>query len=127
MDFIKVCFGILFMIVWIVLIREEYKGYGLIFKIAVCTFLALYFIGQGYGMLSKYRDFLSQISPNIPYLSFFLKALGICYLCSFVSELAKEEGFGQIGSQVELMGKLSVFFMSAPVIATILETLNRLF
>ena len=47
--------------------------------------------------------------------------MGICYLCEFVSNIAKEEGMLNLSTQIELIGKLSVFSLGLPVLATIFQ------
>ena len=60
-------------------------------------------------------------------IKMFFKALGICYVCEFVSNIAKEEGLHNLSAQIELIGKLSVFSLGIPILVTIFDYLEQFF
>ena len=55
-----------------------------------------------------------------------LKMLGISYIAEFASGICKDAGYGALGSQIEMFGKLLILAVSAPVLLALLETLQRL-
>lgn len=55
-----------------------------------------------------------------------LKITGITYIAEFASGLCKDAGYGAIGGQIEIFGKLSILAVSMPIVLALLETLKRL-
>ena len=54
-----------------------------------------------------------------------IKMNGITYIAEFASGICKDAGYGAIGSQIEIFGKLSILAVSMPIMLALLETLQR--
>ena len=55
-----------------------------------------------------------------------LISLGTC-VCIFIylaAEICKDAGYGAVGSQIELFGKVSILFVSMPVLLALLQTVG---
>lgn len=65
-----------------------------------------------------------MIRINRIYLTTLLKIAGITYIAEFSSGICKDAGFGSIGSQIEIFGKLSILAVSMPIVLALLETLQ---
>ena len=59
------------------------------------------------------------------YLETLIKMTGITYIAEFASGICKDAGYGAIGSQIEIFGKLSILAVSMPIMLALLETLQR--
>ena len=55
-----------------------------------------------------------------------LKMTGITYIAEFSSGICKDAGYGALGTQIEIFGKLSILAVSLPVILALLDTLQGL-
>lgn len=66
----------------------------------------------------------SGISPQ--YFKIMLKALGICYITQFASEMCADFGQTSLGSKIELGGKLSLAAISLPLIVSIIDTVTSI-
>lgn len=112
-----------------VLIAIQFKNgkseYGILISISGCV-LIFYF---GVGKLSTIIDSINKIngylSVNAEYLSILLKIIGITYISEFSSNLCKDAGYGAIGNQIELAGKLSIMAISMPILLALLDTIDR--
>lgn len=71
--------------------------------------------------LGKIQD---MIRLNPVYLNTLLKMTGITYIAEFSSGICKDAGYGALGNQIEIFGKLSILAVSLPVILALLETLQ---
>ncbi len=69
----------------------------------------------------------SIVQVNPVYLSTLLKMTGITYVAEFSSGICKDAGYGAVGSQIEIFGKLSVLAVSMPIVLAVLETLQGFF
>lgn len=107
--------------------KQENTIWALVLKIALCIFLGTYVLEQ-LTLFVKQGSMIGQyLKDYMVYIKVFLKAFGISYICEFVANLAKEEGYLNLGSQVELAGKLSVFSMGIPVLITLFEYIEGFF
>ena len=53
-----------------------------------------------------------------------MKIVGVSYIAEFASHVCRDAGYGAVGSQIEIFGKLTVLAVSMPILTALLETLN---
>ena len=53
-----------------------------------------------------------------------MKMIGIAYVAEFSSGICRDAGYGSIGTQIEIFGKLSILAVSMPVVLALLETME---
>ena len=78
------------------------------------------------GILDGLQEIQELIRINPVYLNTLLKMTGITYIAEFSSGICKDAGYGALGSQIEIFGKLSILAVSLPVILALLDTLQGL-
>ena len=73
-------------------------------------------------------DTLREIGNGIRirhvYLAALFKMAGITYIAEFTSGICKDAGYSAVGTQVEMVGKLAILAVSAPVVLSLVETLK---
>ena len=84
-----------------------------------------------YEMENQYRSVMdtikqvqSYIRINSVYLSTLIKMIGITYVAEFAAGICKDAGYGAVGTQIEIFGKLSVLAVSMPILLALIETLQ---
>ena len=50
--------------------------------------------------------------------------IGITYIAEFSAGICKDAGYGALGTQIEIFGKLSILAVSMPILLALLETLK---
>jgi len=65
------------------------------------------------------------IRVDSAYLGTLLKMIGITYVAEFASGICRDAGYGALGNQIQILGKLSVLGVSMPVFLALFETLER--
>ena len=107
--------------------KNERKKYQQMVVIIIGVFL--FFFAVSY--LDAIRQMLERITAMITipksYIEILLKMTGIAYVCEFASNLCKDAGCQTIGSQVEMIGKLSMLLISIPIITSLTDTIGALF
>ena len=82
----------------------------------------------GLARLGVLLDTLGEIGSGIRirhvYLAALLKMAGITYIAEFTSGICKDAGYSAVGNQVEMVGKLAILAVSAPVVLALVETLK---
>ena len=102
-------------------LRQEYSVYLILAAGLVIGFLS---ISRLELILDTVRAIGSQIRVKNIYLGTLLKMVGITYIAEFASGICREAGFPDLGTPVEMFGKLSILAVSAPVLQALLETLQ---
>lgn len=89
--------------------------------------LVLFFFGTGkmQTIVDTARQIQGFININSVYLTTLLKMVGITYIAEFASGICKDAGYGSMGTQIEIFGKLSILAVSMPIILALLETLQE--
>lgn len=101
--------------------------YGQVLLIAMGVFLFFFALSYMEGIRQMIEKITDMITISGSYLTILMKMVGIAYVCEFASNLCKDAGCQTIGTQVEMIGKLSMLLMSIPVITSLTETIGALF
>lgn len=111
-----------------VLLAVSIKGvkgeYGTYLVMAAGFFIFFYGMGKLTTILDSIKEIQSYIKINSVYLSTLVKMIGITYIAEFASGICKDAGYGAVGSQIEIFGKLSVLAVSMPIFLALIETLQ---
>lgn len=111
-----------------VLLAVALKGmkaeYGSYLVMAAGFFIFFYSVGKLSGILDTLREIQSYIKINNVYLSALVKMIGITYIAEFAAGICKDAGYGAMGTQIEIFGKLSVLAVSMPILLALIETLQ---
>lgn len=111
------------------LLAVELKGlkgeYGIYLVAAVGLVIFFYGITKLKTVIETIRQVQSYIRMNRMYLEVLLKMIGITYIAEFSSGICKDAGYGSLGSQIEIFGKLSVLAVSMPILLALLDTVQQ--
>lgn len=111
-----------------VLLAVQLKGikgeYGVYLVITAGFFIFFYGLKKLSTILETMERIQNFIKINGVYLSALMKMIGITYIAEFSSGICKDAGYGAIGTQVEIFGKLSILAVSMPILLALLETLQ---
>ena len=103
--------------------KPEFSIYVVLSVVLIIFLLAL-------DQLTSVFQFLSTIYDNMTYgKDFFpivVKVLAVAYLADFTAQLCIDAGEGAIGSKVELAGKIVIFYLSMPVLLSILDLIQSI-
>ena len=50
--------------------------------------------------------------------------MGITFVAQFAAESSMDAGYGAVGSLIEVFGKVSILFVSMPVLLALLQTVG---
>lgn len=110
----------------ITLIRSYQPTFALILLIVTSLFL-FYFILIPLGeIIDLIRTLFNRFRLDTIYLETVFQVIGIAYLTELGSQLTKDAGLNSIASKIELVGKISIVFVSIPVLTAIIETIIHL-
>ena len=91
--------------------------------------IGLVIMGLAVGKIYYLFESLGKIQETLPvdteYISTLVKMIGITYIAEFSSGICKDAGYGSLGSQIEIFGKLSVLAVSMPILLALLDTVQQ--
>lgn len=105
-------------------LKGEYAAY---LAAAAGIFIFFYGISKLESIFLAIRKIQEFIAIDPIYLATLLKLTGITYIAEFSSGICKDAGYGAIGNQIEIFGKLSILAVSMPIVLALLETMQRFF
>ena len=101
------------------------KGeYGIYLAAAAGLVIFFYSAGKLQVIVEVARRIEEYIKINNVYLTTLLKMIGITYIAEFSAGICKDAGYGALGTQIEIFGKLSILAVSMPILLALLETLK---
>ena len=98
--------------------------YSLYLSVAVMLLIFFYSAGRLGGILSVMEQIQTYFPVNEIYVRTLLKIVGVSYIAEFASHVCRDAGYGAVGSQIEIFGKLTVLAVSMPILTALLKTLN---
>lgn len=100
--------------------------YGQLLLLAVGVVLSFFAFAYLKNMAELLEELTGKITLQKSYLTVLLKMIGIAYVCEFASNLCKDAGCQTIAGQVEMIGKLSMLFISTPIVTSLIEMIGKL-
>lgn len=111
-----------------VLLAVQLKGikgeYGTYLVVSAGFLIFFYGVSKLETILSTMEKIQSYIKINNVYLGTLMKMIGITYIAEFASGICKDAGYGSVGTQIEIFGKLSILAVSMPILLALMETLQ---
>ena len=106
------------------------KGYKPELSIYIVIATVLILFGTILHYLSSVFELFDGIYGQITYgKTFFpiiIKVLVVGYIADFSAQLCKDAGEGSIAGKVELAGKVIIFYLSIPIMMSLIELVNKL-
>ena len=107
--------------VWLKGVRAEYAVY-LVMAAEILFMLSA--AGRLEVILDAMERMRGYIRVDSAYLGTLLKMIGITYVAEFASGICKDAGYGSLGNQIEIFGKLSILGISMPILLALFGTLE---
>ncbi|MCI8947377.1 MAG: stage III sporulation protein AD [Lachnospiraceae bacterium] len=103
-------------------VKAEYGVY-----IGVITGLLIF--GITLENLAVFMDevqlFQSIIQADNGFLTILLKIVGITYICEFCAGICRDAGYGAVGGQIEIFGKVMVLLTGLPILLSVVSTIQN--
>ncbi len=98
--------------------------YGTYLAMAAGCFIFFYGASKMESILDAMGRLQDLIQIDPVYLGTLIKMTGITYIAEFSSGICKDAGYGAVGTQIEIFGKLSMLAVSMPIVLALMETLK---
>lgn len=104
--------------------RSGKSEYGLYIVLAVTIALGFMGISGLSPILEVFEEMQRLIGMDSGYMAIFMKIIGISYIAEIACTLCRDAGYGTLASQLEMLGRVTILCMSAPVLLSLLKVLG---
>lgn len=118
---IKVALFALAALIIIVILRQYHPEYALIAAVTAGGIILVFIIAELVSPLFALTETLKTYGAPESLITYVLKALGICIITKFATDLCSDFGQTSLAGKVEMAGKITLLLLSLPILQNILE------
>lgn len=107
------------------LLKQVKPEYSTFISMAACICIFIYLMSRLQTVLGYLGQLEALVHVDGIYLDTILKMLGITYITQFASDICKDAGYSAVSSQIELFAKVSILFLSFPVLMALVQTIGE--
>lgn len=104
--------------------QSTQKEYIVLIGLAVAILIFFCMMTELEVIVEAIRTIEEAISIDVEYIEVILKMLGITYISELSASICRDVGYGSIGKQIELFGKITILALSMPVLLALLQTIE---
>ena len=109
-----------------VTIKQTRPELALMTSLATGVVLLLYISDSLGNVINQFSQIIKKSGVNEEYFTIAIKACAIAYITEFASALCKDAGENAIAVKTEFAGKITILFLSLPIILSFLSSISAL-
>ena len=109
-----------------VTIKQTRPELSLMTSLATGIVLLLYISNSLSGVINQFGQIIEKSGVSEEYFTIAIKACAIAYITEFASALCKDAGENAIAVKTEFAGKITILFLSLPIILRLLSSISAL-
>ena len=125
MDILKIAVLAVSGVLMALMLKQTKPEFGMSISMAVCICIFIYLMSKLQTILGYLDQLERLVHIDGIYLDTVLKMLGISYMTQFASDLCKDAGHSAIASQIELFARVSILFLSFPVLLALVQMIGE--
>ena len=107
-------------------IKQTRPELALLVSLATGLSIIIYTLKSFGSIFTLFEEVINKSGVNPAYFTLALKACAIAYVTEFASALCKDAGENAIAVKTELAGKISILFISMPIVFGLLTSISEL-
>ncbi len=108
-------------------VLKQYKPeFAIAVSIVTSMIILIGVIGWIIPIISEIKDMMNRAEISYSYISILIKAVGICYITQFASDVCKDSGQTAIASKIELAGRIAICVSALPLFADLLSLVETI-
>ncbi len=108
-----------------VFFRTVRAEYGVYMGIATGMLIFWYTLQNLSVFMEEVHLLQSVTGQDNGFLAILLKVVGITYICEFCAGICKDAGYGAVGGQIEIFGKVMVLLTGLPILLSVIRTIQN--
>lgn len=101
--------------VLIITVKEYKPEIAIILSIAIGVIILLAAIKLISPIFNEIKEIIKSSTASSANINTLIKALGICYLTQFVSDVCNDSGQSSISTKVQLVGRIAICISALPL------------
>lgn len=110
--------------IFAIIFNQTHREYSVLIGIAVAVTVFASIMSKVEVIVGAINEIQGFLKMDVEYVQVIIKMLGITYIAEFASNICKDCGYGNLGVQIELFGKVSILALSMPILLALLETIR---
>lgn len=103
--------------------KGEFSTY---INLAACVLIMLYLAARLSGIFNQLEFMADFVDIDGDYIVIMLKMAGLTYIAEFSSSLCRDMGYSALAVQIENFGKLSLLYVSCPIVVRLLKLVGEM-
>lgn len=116
MEIIRIAAMAMIILVVGLIVKKVGPEFSVIISIAGIVLLFAYGVGRLGLVIQLFNNIKNYISVDQKYIECIVKIIGISYIAQIGADICKDAGYNALGTQLIILGKLSILVMSVPII-----------
>ncbi len=125
MDILKIAVLAVSGVLLALLLKQVKPEYSTMISMAACICIFLYMLSKLQAVFGYLDQMEALLSIDGVYLDTILKMLGITYVTQFASDICRDAGYSAVSSQIELFARISILFLSFPVLEALVQMIGE--
>ncbi len=121
MDVVSVVVLALLAALMAVVLKQYKPEYAVVITIITAAVILIGIISMIVPIISEIRKMMDQAAIDYDYITILIKAVGICYITQFASDVCKDAGQISISNKIELAGKVALCLSALPLYRDLLS------
>lgn len=113
-------------VVVVSLIRNFKPEMAIYVVLATVIIIFIFALDQLTAVFQFLKTVYNEMTYGKDFFPILIKVLVVAYLADFTAQLCNDAGETSIGSKVELAGKVIIFYISLPILVSILQLVNSI-
>lgn len=110
----------------VALVKQYKPELALPLAVAAGALILIVALKSFFPLFNSLKELAETSGLKGEYFKIMLKALGICYITQFASEVCVDFGQTSLGSKIELCGKLALAAISLPLVVSLIKTVTEI-
>lgn len=107
-------------------VKQTRPELGILVSLGACIALLLHTFGMLSNILQGFDEIIAKSGLDESYFKLALKICAIAYITEFSASLCRDAGESAIAAKTEFAGKISVLFLTIPIIQNFLSSISDL-
>lgn len=107
-------------------LKNEKQEYAQLLILCLGLYVFSFGIKNFNEVIEKIRGVRQFLGEYETYVTLLFKITGITYLCQLCAGICKDAGYGNIGEQMEIVGKLWILFQGFPILMSVITRIQNL-
>ena len=113
-------------VILVSLVRNFKPELAIYVVISTVLVILLFSVSQLTSVFEFLKSVYDEMTYGKEYFPIIIKVLVVAYLADFTAQLCSDAGETAIAGKVELAGKIIIFYISLPILVSILKLVNSI-